>query len=274
MDDNKYKRLILFRYHKKFSVCRLNVQLIRKLNPGCKIIGLYGGSMNKPIPESLLDEFDGNYILPFRFQRFKWQNGDLCIRQWFIDEGYKYDFEALNLIEWDLVLLKPLDEMYKITSNSFGVAKRETYKHMLKDWFWFVDGIWKLKWEKQVEEAKNLLGKDFDLSKFFFSIFGGIQIPREFLEKYAPVNPSAYTNDEARICLYAQAMGFSVKDTALASKKNVFMADSYRSLNNEMFIEKIKNGATALHPVRTVGLFKKILRSKKTPETVLLVKGV
>jgi hypothetical protein len=237
--------------------------LLKKLNPEYKIIGLYGGPRNKKLPQDLLDELDGNYVLPFRSKKFKWMHGDLCIRQWFVDEGHKLDFDAVNLVEWDSVFLEPFDELYKIPANVFGVAKRRTHEYMLQiNWHWITDYFRKMEWEKQIEEAKRLLGRDFNTKDFYFSILGGIQIPRAFLVEYAKINPKPLTNDEARICLYAQSLGFKIEDIGLRDDNNLFVATGYPALNDDMFVEKARQGAAALHPVRTVSLMKKILSNR------------
>ena len=43
---------------------------------------------------------------PSRSPRFKWQHGDLCARQWFIDCGHRFPFDMLHIVEWDMVFFE------------------------------------------------------------------------------------------------------------------------------------------------------------------------
>ena len=153
--------------------------------------------------------------------------------------------------------MRPLDEIYKIPSDEFGVAEKYTCQGMVDiKWFWITDYFWKIKWENQVAEAQGLCGPT-NVHDITFSIFGGIQIPRSFLDRYAHMNPAPLINDEARIGLYAHCLGFKMTNIALA---DVNASGDYAGLMDEMFMNQIESGSVALHPVRTVRLMRKVLR--------------
>lgn len=252
------KRLILFRYHDYFDICIENIKLLKKLNPNCEILGLYGGDLDNLPSKKLLNLFDYNYNIPLEDAHYKWMHGDLCIRNWFKNEGYKLDFDVVNILEWDMMLLKPLDELY--TGSKYGLAVTEcfSYKEAKSfNWHWVFDLDWQ--WDKQLKEVEKIYGR-INPEDLTFGIFGGLQLPREFLVRYILLKPSSYTNDEARLFLYAQAMGFKIYDNGLHNDKNIFEADDYDKIDTSSYVEKVKKGAIALHPVRDLKLMKEIIR--------------
>jgi len=255
------KRVILFRYHKEFEVCEQNIRLLRRLNPECPIIGLFGGEANNAPPLSLTELLDDNYVLPFEDWFYKWRNGDLCVLNWFEKVGQKLDFDVVNLIEWDLALLKPIDEIYRTAGDGFGVGKIFGYDYAKKiDWPWLFSHKERPLWLKQMESVKDV-SKPIDETKMEFFVFGGIQIPRSFLEKYQEEQPRPFINDEPRVSLYAYLWNYKLINVGLESNPaNLYTADPglYDSLTDEKIVSIIRNGAEVIHPARTLQVFETI----------------
>lgn len=81
-------RHILFRFHRAYDVCLQNLIALKKLNPGCKIHGMYGGNDTlKSLPKELVREFTSLWRIPFDDRHYKWMNGDLCVRWWYKEKG-------------------------------------------------------------------------------------------------------------------------------------------------------------------------------------------
>ncbi|MCL2038222.1 hypothetical protein FWG95_04475 [Candidatus Saccharibacteria bacterium] len=254
------KRIILFRYHKEFEVCKQNINLLRQLNPGCAIFGLFGGDVDNTPPRSLIELLDGNYILPFEDPKFKWKNGDLCALDWFEKVGHELDFDTVNIIEWDLALTKPLDEIYAAVGDGLGVAGIMNYDYVKRiDWPWIFRSDSRPLWKKQLASVKN--APSIDETKIKFSVFGGIQIPRSFLEKYQQEQPQPFVNDEVRISLYAYLWNYKLTDVGLRTNPvNLLTARSheYGSITDDKVVAALKNGAFAIHPARAVHTFEAI----------------
>src|SRR5262245_227886 len=105
------KRIILFRFHQAFRLCKNRIALIRMFNPGADIYGLYGGprknsSQAKNMPLKHVWE------IPLDDPYWKWVNGDLCVRWWFKDFGRSLEFDMVHLFEWDMVLLDSVENLF------------------------------------------------------------------------------------------------------------------------------------------------------------------
>ncbi|MCL2338907.1 MAG: hypothetical protein FWC51_03045 [Proteobacteria bacterium] len=258
--QNPNKRIIVLRYHDEFGLCLNQVRWLRKLNPGVKIVGMYGGT--KAIPAPLIAALDGNYVSPFD-ARFNWMHCDLVLADWFRTVGHGYHFDILNLIEWDWLTLESLDAVYGAEPNTVYLADKQTFKDLTAGgWHWTTQKF-EQRFRDQVAECEGFFGK-LNWGDFCAGIFGGIQIPRAFLEKYATYTPQPLTNDEARMCLWAQAMGFKMADNGMEREPNFVTASGeYKNLDYAGFSDRVTRGAAAMHPVRTIALFKTLTGIKK-----------
>ena len=107
-------------------VCRSRVRQLRALNPGVPLHGLYGG--DRPLPDAAarvgarLLSLDGVYASAHD-GRWNWKNGDLALLDWFRDVGRRLTFDVLHFVEWDLVCLEPLAEVYAdVPLESLGLT--------------------------------------------------------------------------------------------------------------------------------------------------------
>jgi hypothetical protein len=238
------------------------VRWLKKLNPGVKVVGMYGGT--KAVPGRLLASLHDNWISPFD-AKFNWQNCDLVLVDWFKKCGKLYKFDVLNLIEWDWLVLEPLNKVYGTDTNTIELTGKGTFKSAYEGNWWWSTREMEQPFKEQVTELENFFGKQ-DYANFEKSMFGGIQIPRKFLEEYSKYSPSPLTNDEARMCLWAQAMGFKMADNGTGKNPSFVTSDgkkAYAALDYDEFSGRVESGAIALHPVRTLSLFKKLTSIKR-----------
>ncbi len=215
------RRAILFLYHKRPDICLNRILILRRFNPGMAIYGMYGGP-NLAAPYL---PFNNNYVLPFSHWRFKWQNGDLCARQWFIDCGHKFRFDMLHIVEWDLVCLRTLDKLFQNVRDGVAVTDVKTiHEWRLKNWYW----IRTLERSADLEELRSFIrktyGETFSDERQVAGLFAGASMSRAFLERYAEAEPFARTflNDEIRMPLFAQAFGMKVHEPGFARSNPYF----------------------------------------------------
>src|SRR5258708_26516756 len=119
------KRIIVFRFHKLPTICRERINLLKCLNPSVEIFGLFGGesedtaSMQTALGPLLENIFSIAEYPP----AWKWRFGDLALNQWFTNVGVDVSFDVAHMIEWDLLLCKPLDSLYShIARGSVGLT--------------------------------------------------------------------------------------------------------------------------------------------------------
>lgn len=211
------KRIILFRFHKNAVVCGNRIDLLRHYNPGTKIFGLYGGDEGRfpAYQKKLGAAMDDIYCIRGRSDEWKWKNGDLAIRRWFIDCGEKIPFDMLHVIEWDMLLCDSVENIFSIVpEDCMGLAGLMPLRDIENRWIWASHDTYK-------DELKKLLSHVRDTYQYsldpFRSIAGGACIPREFIIRYADTEIPELCNDEVRLPLFAQAFGIRLCDTGFYS---------------------------------------------------------
>jgi hypothetical protein len=175
---------------------------------------MYGGPQEAPpaLP------FDHNYKVPFEDARFKWQNGDFCIRQWFRDCGHRFRFAMLHVVEWDLILMQPLAQIFANVTGGVGMVKFKNIAALRAEgWGW----ITRPEGRKQLEALRAFVRKKYGAvlpyERQLASVFGGVCLSREFLERYTEDEIPVLVHDEVRVPMFAQIYGMPLFETRLAS---------------------------------------------------------
>lgn len=243
------RRAILFRYHDYLAVCANRVALLRHFNPDLPIWGMYGGA-DTISPRDI--GLDADYTLPFPDPRFKWEHGDLCIRQWFIDQGHAFDFDMIHVVEWDLVMMDSLDHLFGHITDGVAVSNKLLLSQLCDEgWGWITNP----KRAAEFNELCTLIAMRHGLrltpETIYAGSFGTAALSRAFLERYAmEPNLSPLTHDEIRMTAFATAYGMPVHDT------NVTKGNSFWNCEKAYFglkeIEKAPNGHKVFHPVKEI----------------------
>jgi hypothetical protein len=248
-------RAVLFRFHKAPTVCRSRVALLRKLNPGVPIYGLFGGP--RRMPHLVLRRVVGVDGVQSSSQsaRWNWQHSDLAVAAWFREVGRRLSFDVLHFVEWDLLLLEPLESLYaSVPEGAVGLTALTPISELERDWTWLKREANRREWEALLARAHGDWNYD---GKPYGCLGGGSCFPRSFLEAYAAIDPPLLCNDELRLPLFAQILGFPLADTRLRSawrgeREHAFF--HFRA--PEIEVETIRtelakpDGARAFHPVR------------------------
>lgn len=105
---------VLFWFYKEFAICRERLLHLRALNDDIRIFALYGGPLDQApaARDEVGDLVDDFYAFqPDRDSRWKWINGDRMIVQWYLDRGHQLDWESIFIVQWDMLVLAPLEEL-------------------------------------------------------------------------------------------------------------------------------------------------------------------
>ncbi len=249
------KRIILFRHHKKPKVCHDRLLQLRKYNPDIKIFGLYGGKESKfPKYQKYLDSLmDYNYCIKNKTSRWKWKNSDLAIRLWYKDVGQKLEFDVLHLIEWDLLLFAPLSSIYqKIPNNCVGLTGLTPLKNVQNKWSWVSKKPWKNQWVELLEYVKDEFGYD---KEPYASLGPGLCLPKSFLDKFLKTHIPDLCNDELRLPLFAQILGFKLVKTGFFESWSDFQLSKLFNCDKKGVSLKLikkeldkKSGRKSFHP--------------------------
>jgi len=195
-------------------VCRSHIALLRALNPDVPIYGLFGGKRRVPG----LGMFVGVDELHVSSEpaRWNWQHSDLAVAAWFREVGHGLSFDVLHVVEWDLLLLAPLESLYaSVPEGSVGLTALTPISELEQEWTWLRREPNRREWEALLALARSDWGYD---GTPYGCVAGGSCFPRSFLEAYAAIEPPLLGNDELRLPLFAQILGFPLADTKLRSR--------------------------------------------------------
>jgi hypothetical protein len=162
----------------------------------------------------------------------------------------------VHLIEWDLLLLEPLESLYSsVPEGAVGLTALTPISELEAEWSWLRRDKGRGQWEALLAQARGEWGYD---GRPYGCIAGGACLSRAFLEAYAAVDPPDLCNDEIRLPLFAQILGFPLVDTRLrgpwrGERDHAFF--HFRGHDVELSAIRSElakpNGWRAFHPVRS-----------------------
>ena len=204
------KRIILFRFHGALDICANRLAILHRLNPGTRILGLWGGE-DAGLPEArqaLGARLEGIWSIPAASSLWKWQHADLALLRWFRDLGRHLAFDMLHLVEWDLLLLASLDRIYgEAGREGVALAGLTPLERIQRDWYWTSVEPYATQWRQLQRHARDQYGWQGPA----FACQGPANaLSRAFLERYAREPVPELVHDELRLPLYAQALGFEL----------------------------------------------------------------
>lgn len=251
------KRVALVQFHKDWEVCRNRARLLRAFNPDVEIYGLFGGEAGRfdEARQALVGEFEALHLLRHPDRQWKWKNTDLAVRSWYRDFGSNREFDVLHAVQWDLLLLAPLDELYRgIPSAALGLTGITTVDAIADRWPWTVNEPQKTELVRLRDFAKRELGYD---EPFKTCLGPGYCLPRGFLEAYAGADVPELCHDEIRLPLYAATLGFEIADTGFYPRWFDTLEERFFNADGDDIDEKLirselarPRGRRAFHPFR------------------------
>lgn len=252
------KRLVLLRFHGSLPVCRNRAGLLRLFNPDALICGLYGGDEGElpAVRRRLSGAFASIRAIPGRTPRWKWQHGDLAVAAWFREHGHEFPFDVLHVLEWDLLLLDALDHLHRgVPAGAVGLTRLRPVREVEASWSWTARAGKREEWERLLGHVRGRFGYR---GEPWACRAAGACLPRAFLEAYSGEAVPELGNDELRLPLYAQCLGFPVVDSGLvdASRPDAarfFRLDDLDVAGGDIGAEQGKlGGVRVFHPYRKV----------------------
>jgi hypothetical protein len=252
-------RIVVFRFDRNPAICRDRIRLLRRLNPGVAIVGLYGGGGGHRAaafrlgsrPVLGLDSF-------YRSRhsgRWNWQHGDLALAAWYRDVGHRLEFDVVHFVEWDLLLTAPLAEVYgHVPAGAVGLTTCTPLTEIGPDWDWVSNPQLRTQTEALIATAAERWGY---AGVRRACLGAGPCLPRSFLADYAELDVPEPGHDELRLPLFAEVLGYPVVDTGFRSAWHSAPDDAFfNATGRPIDLEVIRSemaradGRRAFHPVR------------------------
>ena len=104
------QRALLYIFYGAPATCAHRLRIFRELNPELKIYGICtAGLAQKSRFQIVEDQCDHLWYLPDHDAKWCWYNLDKVACTWFEEVGRTLDFEKIFVVDWDLLMLEPVD---------------------------------------------------------------------------------------------------------------------------------------------------------------------
>lgn len=211
------KRIVLLRFHKNKELVQNRINIIKYFNPDIHIYGLYGG----PIEEvetfkSYLKGLENLFVLNSLNAKQAWRFSDYGILKWYESVGRNIEFDLVYTIEYDLVILDKLTNVYKYNEGEKHVYITNLLEldKVIPESNWFQNPEFPV---KECYEFVDLMKSKYKLNNLYNSKAPGATLTREYLEGYSKLNIPLIGFDEIRLPAIAQILGIEIKDTGFVN---------------------------------------------------------
>lgn len=254
---------ILFWFYRDAELCENRLRMLRRFNPGYSVFGLYGGD-----PESagtyerqlgsLLDDF---YAYPGPEDgAWKWINGDLVIRAWYVERGQELSWSSVVIVQWDMLVLGPLSRLVGRPTEDDVVLSGLRPVSEVEGWWPWVSGASRPAFETFMLRLRE---DGYRVDQAWCCQFVVVCLGRRFLDDYSRIADPEHGFIEYRVPTYAHAFGMHLSapsvpcwwegDPALAD-----VPESRRTLSarrrgvrtHHVLLAWAARGAAIVHPYR------------------------
>ena len=246
--------IIIFRFHNHFSVCKSRLKMLQFHNPDIPVYGIYGGKNQdfRKCRKKLGKYFKHLWIIPEWLSETKWSNFETILKVWYVHIGKDIDFDRAYVIEWDLLLLDSLKNIYQnIGVNEVGVTGLMPVDKIKDNWYWSTDKNQKRKLEYVFSLARQYYGHN---SVFYASLGPGLCFPKSYLDNFSKLNMPAICHEEIYFPLFAQLLNYPLKDTEFFNgwfndkEKRYFNCDKNYVSKKTIRSELLLRGRKVFHP--------------------------
>lgn len=173
-------------------MCENRLRLLRALNPGLPIYGLYGGEAEREAEarrrlEPLMDDFYA-FDEP-RDAGWKWRHGDRLIATWTRERGAQLDWDTVVLVQWDLLVLRPLRTLFSGLKQGQALFSGDRPASEVRDWWGWLKGADPDKRAELESFQAWLREAGADPEALWCCLFIVAALPRDYLVRYAAAGP-------------------------------------------------------------------------------------
>jgi hypothetical protein len=268
------KRIVLFRFHGNYDVCKNKIDLLHRFNGNIPIYGLFGGEDIEQAKNSLdgylehvfkptipvqswvhtqqaMDTWQRDMKKPIDNGVWYWLHSDLAARQWYKEIGHAIDFDVAHIVEWDLLLLDSLEKLYS-HSSALALSGLIPLKVVEAEWYWTSHEPWKAQWHTLLRWAKEQGYK----AEPYSCLGPGAALPREFLDRYANMRIPELCHDELRLPLFGQLFNTLIVDTGFMQRTEPHDEKYFNCMGDPITAQALaegeQNGRKVFHPYRVI----------------------
>ena len=252
------KSIILFRFHDNPQRALSRIRLLREFN-NLDIHVLYGGEEKnlEDCRKVIQPEVSSFWTYTNKTSKWRWIHGDLLVKNWYREIGNKIPFEFVFILEYDMVILKPLKDIYPdIGEDSIALAACEPFtKEIESNW------SWTSREEDRPDylKFKEYMHKNYGIERQAKVCLGpGPLLSRKFLDAWSKTEDVDFVNDEIAYPAYAEALGFKALNHGMhpgfsaSDDEERFFNCNRKFVSQSMIKEELSkpDGIRAFHPVK------------------------
>jgi hypothetical protein len=210
MSETPRPPAVLFWFYRDPALCENRLRMLRRFNPGCRIFGLYGGPPTHAaaFEDRLNDLLDDFYAFDNVSESWwKWINGDLVIRTWYAQRGRGLEWDAILIVQWDMLLLGSLETLLGRPASDEVILSGLRRVAEVQPWWAWVNGSDRPQYDEFMSHLETQFGYGGEAwcCQFVFVCLG-----RQFLEAYLGIEEAELGFIEYRVPTYARVFGMRV----------------------------------------------------------------
>ena len=214
------RRIILYRFHDQFDVCRERLRLLRHFNPDVPIYGLYGGRREDwyDARQSVKDAVVHLHMWSAADPHWKWLHPELAVKEWFRAYGDALPFDLLYEYEYDMLVCAPLHELYPpLPANGLAFHAEALTESVASQWQWTTHR----RFRRNYLAFCDYLAKRYGVDSIEQRILGpGQLLTRKFLTAFCQLEDCDLVHNEIAYPAFAQVLGFTLVDNRLWSEES------------------------------------------------------
>lgn len=246
------RRIILYRFHDQFDVCRERLRLLRHFNPDLPIYGLYGGQREDwhDAIQSVKDAVDHLHMWSAADPHWKWLHPELAVKEWFRAYGDAVPFDLLYEYEYDMLVCAPLHELYPpLPANGLAFHAEALTESVASQWQWTAHRAFRPSYLAFCDYLAERYGVDSIEQR----VLGpGQLLTRRFLTAFCQLEDCDLVHNEIAYPAFAQVLGFTLVDNRLWSEESPqWFHCKGPSVEWEAIESELRSGThRAFHPVK------------------------
>ena len=249
--------IVLFHFHEAFELCRSRIALLRRLNAGLQIFGLYGGEPASFVDTRTLEACGVEHVHydPEKTPAWNKKNTDLAVAGWYRSVGRSIPFDRVHVVQWDILFFAPLHRVYpRIPECAVAFTGLVPLAQIAHFWDWMTYPSLAVNSQRLLAEVRDRFGYN---SEPHACIGPGYSLSRRFLDLYSDLDVDDTGHDELRLPLFAQILGFDLVDTGFYPRwmdpevESVFNADA-KEIDPALLESELarEGGRRVFHPCR------------------------
>ncbi|HEV2863947.1 MAG TPA: glycosyltransferase family 4 protein [Pyrinomonadaceae bacterium] len=252
---------VLFWFYKDPPVVADRLEGIRRLNPGVRVFGLYGGE-HASVGQfgDAVELLDDLWLHPEVPAEWAWRNGDLMLGRWYSERGRRLDWQQVFVHQWDLLTAVPARDFATSGQREILLPGVRPLDEVAAHW------VWVQPWSDYYGEFQSFRAHPLVAGRrMLASVFILATLTRDFLADYAEAAPAVPGFIEYRLPTLADVFRYRFAPSEVrpdwGDRGDPLLNGSGRGISPEQVRQRFLHGGQVkvCHPVNDLVPWDEIL---------------